>query len=152
MAHGDTLEATEVSPSDMTKEQPPWVETTVDIVIPAFNEESCIEGLLLDVMMAKQDDWFEIQNIYVISDASRDETDEIVQQVATRDQRVKLIRKRERKGKQDSMNLAFSVSSADVVVFIDADVRLGSEDSISKVVQYFLSIQAGFRHIKPFVT
>jgi len=73
----------------------------------------------------------------VISDASTDETDDIAKQVATRDQRVRLIRKQERKGKQDSINLTFSVTSADVLVFIDADVRLASEQSISKLVEYF---------------
>jgi len=127
---------------------------TVDIVIPAFNEGSCIEGLLNDVVMAKQDNWFEIQHIYVISDASTDQTDHIVQQVATRDQRVKLIRKHERKGKQDSINLAFSISSADVLVFIDADVRLASEHSMLKLVQYFRDgmtalVQGGLVRTRP---
>ncbi|GAI15586.1 unnamed protein product, partial [marine sediment metagenome] len=110
---------------------------TVDIVIPAFNEGSCIEDVLHDVVMARQDDWFRIQNIYVISDASTDQTDDLVQQMAASDRRVKLIRKPERKGKQDSVNLAFSITNADIVVFIDADVILASEDSIRKLVQHF---------------
>ncbi len=126
-----------VIPRDIIKNEPKQAVTTVDIVIPVLNEGSCIEDLLNDVIMAKQDDWFQIQHIYVISDASTDRTDDIVQQVATRDQRVKLIRKQERKGKQDSINLAFSVISADVLVFIDADVMLASGDSISKLLQYF---------------
>jgi len=124
-------------PGDTTRGGPGQAVATVDIVIPAFNEGGCIEGLLKDVVMAKQDDWFQIQQTYVISDGSTDQTDDIVRQVATRDQRVRLIRKQERKGKQDSVNLAFSISSADVLVFIDADVRLGGEDSIRKLVQYF---------------
>lgn len=110
---------------------------TVDVVILAFNEARCIEDVLHDVVMARQDDWFQIRNIYVISDASTDKTDGIVQQMAARDGRVKLIRKPERKGKQDSINLAFSITNADVIVFIDADVRLASEDSITKLVQHF---------------
>lgn len=110
---------------------------TVDLVIPALNEESCIGGLLHDVMTAKQDAWFQIQNIYVISDASTDRTDDIVREAAKRERRLKLIRKPERKGKQDSINLAFSVTSADVVVFIDADVRLAGEDSLAKLIRHF---------------
>lgn len=128
--------------------------TTVDIVIPAFNEGSCIERLLNDVVMAKQDNWFEIQHIYVISDASTDKTDDIVQQVAIRDQRVSLIRKQERKGKQNSINLAFAATSADVLVFIDADVRLANEHSISKLLQYFRDdktalVQGGLVRTRP---
>ena len=123
--------------SDKTKEKLWEAVVTVDVVIPAFNEGSCIKGVLHDVVMARRDDWFQIQNIYVISDASTDQTDDIVQQMAARDRRVKLIRKPERKGKQDSINLAFSITNADLIVFIDADVRLASEDSITKLVQYF---------------
>ncbi len=122
---------------DKTKERPREAVVTVDIVIPAFNEGGCIEGVLHDMVMARQDDWFQIQNIYVISDASTDQTDGIVQQMVARDGRVKLLRKPERKGKQDSINLAFSLTNADVIVFIDADVRLASEDSIRKLVQHF---------------
>ncbi len=122
---------------DKTGEKLREAVVTVDVVIPAFNEGSCIEGVLHDVVMARQDDWFQIQNIYVISDASTDQTDDIVQQMAARDPRVKLIGKPERKGKQDSINLAFSITKADVIVFIDADVRLASEDGITELVQHF---------------
>jgi glycosyltransferase involved in cell wall biosynthesis len=139
---------------DRTKEKLREAVVTVDVVIPAFNEGSCIEGVLHDVVVARQDDWFQIQNIYVISDTSTDQTDGIVQQMAARDPRVKLIRKPERKGKNDSINLAFSITNADVIVFIDADVRLASEDSITKLVQHFRDgnvavVQGGLVHHRP---
>jgi len=137
MAHGDKSEATGGVLSDTTRIKPLQAEITIDVVIPAFNEGSCIEGLLRDVMMARQHDWFQIQNIYVISDASTDQTDDVVQRVTNRDPRIKLIRKKERKGKQDSINLAFKVINTDVVVFIDADVRLASEHSIAKLLYHF---------------
>jgi len=123
--------------SDKTKEKLRETVVTVDVIIPAFNEGGCIKGVLRDIVMARQDDWFQIQNIYVVSDASTDQTDDIVQQMAARERRVKLISKPERKGKQDSINLAFSITNADVIVFIDADVRLASEDSITKLVRHF---------------
>jgi len=127
----------EVSTSDTTVKKHRKTLVTVDVVIPAFNEGSCIEGVLEDVIAARQEDWFKIQNIYVISDASADETDDIVRQAARRDPRIRLVRKQERKGKNDSINLAFSITSADIVVFIDADVRLANEYSIAKLVQRF---------------
>ena len=137
MASKDTAEVTIVLSQVMPTERHQQSVLTVDVAIPAFNEGSCIGDLLDDVVMSKKDDRFQIQHIYVISDSSTDQTDDIVQQFATRDQRVKLIRKQERKGKQDSINLAFSVTNADVLVLIDADVRLASEHSILKMVQYF---------------
>ncbi len=143
-----------VMPRGMVEYRPEQAAATVDIVVPAFNEGGCIEDLLNDVVMAKQGDWFQIQHIYVISDASTDQTDDIVQQIASRDHRVKLIRKQERRGKQDSLNLAFSVASADVLVFIDADVRLATDHSISKLVQYFRDgktavVQGGLVRVHP---
>ena len=144
----------EVVPIDTTAEKHRQAVATVDVVIPAYNEVSCIEGVLHDVIIARQDDWFEIQNIYVISDASTDQTDDIVQRISRGDHRIKLIRKQERKGKNDSINLAFSVSSADIVVFIDADVRLASEHSIAKLVQRFRDgkaslVQGGLVRVHP---
>jgi len=87
--------------SDKSKEKPREAVIAVDVVIPAFNEESCIEGVLYDVLMERQHDWFQIPNIYVISDAPMDQTDDIVQRVTKRDPRIKLIRKKNRKGKSD---------------------------------------------------
>ena len=105
-------------------------------------------------MMARQHDWFQIQNIYVISDAPTDQTDDIVLQMAATDQRLKLGRKRERKGKNDSINLALSTTSANVVLFLDADVRLADEHSIPKLVQHFRDgdvavVQGGLVRIYP---
>jgi len=154
MADRGTQMVRRAIPRDAIMDEPRQAAATVDIVVPAFNEGSCIEDLLNDIIMAKRDDWFQIRQIYVISDASTDQTDDIVQQVATRDQRLRLIRKQERKGKQDSVNLAFSISNADVLVFIDADVRLGGKDSIRKLVQYFRDgktalVQGGLVRVYP---
>ncbi|MFC1971045.1 hypothetical protein ACFLV0_03820 [Chloroflexota bacterium] len=57
---------------DSIRQKPRQANLTIDVVIPVLNEESCIGGLLHDVMVAKSRDWFQIQNIYVISDASTD--------------------------------------------------------------------------------
>jgi len=154
MAHVDKSVATGVVLLDTTRVKPLQPEITVDAVIPAFNEGSCIESVLHDVLMARQHDWFQIQNIYVISDASTDQTDDVVQRVAGRDLRIKLIRKQERKGKQDSINLALSVTSADVVVFIDADVRFADEDSMAKLLHHFRDpktalVQGGLVRVHP---
>ena len=137
IAQEDIFEVIAIALRDTTEEKTREVVVAIDVVIPAFNEECFIRDVLRDVMMAKQDDWFQIQNIYVISDASTDQTDDVVQQMAAEDPRVKLVRKAERKGKQDSINLAFSITNADVIVFIDADVVLASEDSMTKLVQHF---------------
>jgi len=150
----DKSESAAVSLSDAARVKPLQARITIDVVIPAFNEQSCIEGLLDDVMMARQEDWFQIQNIYVISDASNDQTDDIVQRISGRDHRIKLIRKQERKGKNDSINLAFLLSSSDVVLFIDADVRLANEHSITNLLRHFRDgktalVEGGLVRVQP---
>jgi len=154
MVYQDKSLTTEILPSSTSRTQPLQARITIDVVIPALNEESCIEGLLHDVMMVRSRDWFQIQNIYVISDASTDHTHDIVQRLARRDVRIELIKKTERKGKYDSINLAFSISSADVVLFIDADVRLASEQSIAKLLHHFRDdgvslVQGGLVRVHP---
>ena len=130
------------------------VQLRIDIVIPAYNEEDYVGDVLWDVMAAKQSDWFRIGNIYVISDASTDRTDVIVQQACREDKRVKLVRKAERKGKTDSVNKAISFTQADVLVFIDADHRLGDEDTLVNLLRYFHEeqaalVQGGLVRVRP---
>ncbi len=150
----EVLEAAEVLSKDTFRGTPLQARITVDVVIPALNEERCVEGLLHNVVMSRKHNWFQIQNIYVISEASTDQTDDIVQRNARRDHRIKLIRKPERKGKYDSINLAFSITSADFVLFIDADVRFTDENSIAKLLYHFRDeksalVQGGLVRVHP---
>lgn len=114
----------------------PTTTITVDIVVPAYNEEDCIGELLDDLRTVKDESWFKVETIYVISDASTDTTDEIIQRAAADDVRIKLHRKPVRAGKTDSVNLAFSMSHADILVFIDADVRLAGPDTIARLLAH----------------
>ncbi len=140
--------------SDTNAEKRGEAVATVDVVIPAYNEEDYVGDVLRDVMAAKQSDWFRIENIYVISDASTDRTDVIVQQASREDNRVKLVRKAERKGKTDSVNKAISLTQADVLVFIDADHRLGDKDALVNLLRYFHEgqaalVQGGLVRVRP---
>jgi len=56
MLHRDVPAAAEVLPGDTTRETPLRARLTIDIVIPALNEESFIENVLHDMNMAKQYD------------------------------------------------------------------------------------------------
>lgn len=109
----------------------------VSIAIPAYNEERNIGNLLRDTLETEAD-WFCLQDIYVISDASDDKTDEIVLQEAKRDNRIKLVRKPKRQGKWDSLNLAISLCDADVLVLLDADVKLADKKVLRNLLIPFL--------------
>lgn len=137
MVQGGASEAKRGAPSDGLAGEARQGQMTVDVVVPVFNDAGSIGDLLHDLMLARQRGWFRIQSIHVISDASTDGTDDVVHRVAGVDPRVKLVRKKERKGKQDSINVALAVTNADVVVFIDADVRFADRYSLAKLLRHF---------------
>ena len=98
----------------------PDVWPRISVTVPAFNEESSIartiEGLLtLDYPSDRR-------QILVISDASTDRTDEIVRGFA--DRGVDLIRLPRRSGKTEAENAAGPFLTGDVVVNVDATVRI----------------------------
>jgi len=137
VVQGGASEAKRGAPWDGLAGEARQGQVTVDVVIPVFNDAGSIGDLLHDLMLARQRGWFRIQSIHVISDASTDGTDDVIRRVAGVDPRVKLVRKKERKGKQDSINLALAVTNADVVVFIDADVRFADRHSLAKLLRHF---------------
>ena len=113
---------------------------TVDVAIPAHNEERSIDHILRDVVSAQEADWFHLRTIYVISDASTDQTNDIVERFHHTDQRVTLIRTPDRRGKNHLINRLVRLTDADALIFLDADVKLAN----ANVLRYLLEpIHAG---------
>ena len=92
----------------------------VSIVIPAYNEETQIRGSIESLLA--QDYPSERVQILVLSDASTDRTDEIVQEYASRG--VELLRMPSRSGKTAAENASCSVLRGEVVVNSDSSIRL----------------------------
>ena len=78
--------------------------------------------------------------IIVASDASDDDTDEVVKEFATRG--VELVRLPERKGKETAQRAAIEVARGDIIIFTDAKIRLRT-DALSRYVAYFRDPQIG---------
>jgi glycosyltransferase involved in cell wall biosynthesis len=92
------------------------IAPTVAVVVAAHNEEAVI-GRLVESLLA-QDYPGELE-VVVASDASTDGMDALVEQIAQRDGRVRLVRC-PRGGKVAAQNLAVRTVGADVVAFADA--------------------------------
>jgi len=114
----------------------------VSIAIAAYNEETCIADILKDVISAKCTDWLWIDKIFVISDASTDNTDQIVSEFHNKDERVRIITKPERRGKNHSINTAVSIADSDALVLLDADVRLAHERVLEYLIRPIYESQA----------
>ena len=96
---------------------------SVTMLISAFNEEDCIAEKLENSLSLDYPS--ELLEIVVISDQSTDETDEIVSGFA--DRGVKLLRMKERGGKTLGLNAGVAGTSAEFVVFSDANAMYRSD-------------------------
>jgi hypothetical protein len=105
----------------------------VAVLIPARNEEAniaaCVESVLASVGVELE--------VLVLDDASTDRTAAIVAAMAARDARVRLVAglelPQEWNGKQHACWLLAQESSAALMLFLDADVRL-EKDAVARCV------------------
>lgn len=114
------------------------IEPSVTLLISAFNEahvigEKITNALALDYPKDKLE-------ILVISDASTDETDRIVNAYASRG--VTLLRMPDRGGKTLGLNAAMKVAKGEIVVFSDANIMY-LPDTLRRLVQNFADLSVG---------
>lgn len=107
------------------------------VCVCAYNEASCIER--------KVENMLELRaavgelDILVYVDGASDRTAELLQPYADR---ITLVVSPERRGKTYGMNLLVSRTSADVIVFTDANVRM-DQDSIAAIGRRFNDPEVG---------
>lgn len=105
---------------------------TVALIIAAYNEEEVIEKKIQNSLHLKYPD--DLLNIIVFSDASDDNTDEIVKRY--KDKGVSLIRIEGRVGKTECQNRVVDIVDEDILVFSDAN-SMYDPDAISELVSGF---------------
>ena len=99
---------------------PPAQWPMISIVVPAYNEEAQIRGLL-DSLLAL-DYPADRRQIVVVSDASTDGTDRIVAEYA--DRGIELIRMPKRVGKTGAENYVRKMLRGEIVINTDASTRI----------------------------
>lgn len=104
----------------------------VAIVIPAYNEEQRITTVLRAALASKLAD-----EVIVVSDASRDRTAE----VARRFDGVRVIELPFNMGKGGAMSAGVAATQADVLVFVDADLRGLRGEHIDQILRPLLDDQ-----------
>ena len=115
------------------------IEPTVTILIPAYNESSCI----LETIENKLSLEYPIDKleILVISDGSIDGTDEIVRGIGS--DRVRLIRQAPRAGKTAALNMAVPAARGEILVFSDAN-SIYEKGVIRALVSNFADHRVGY--------
>lgn len=114
------------------------IEPSVALMIAAYNEEKDIKAkldncLALDYPKDKLE-------IIVVSDASTDNTDDIVR--SYEDKGVRLVRVEGRVGKTEARNLAIKNTQAEIVLFSDATTEY-RPDLVKKLARNFADPQVG---------
>lgn len=104
---------------------------SVDIVIAAYNEESCIKARIENAL---QQNYQGELNIFVASDGSTDRTGEIITDFS--DPRVKAFDFPENRGKISVLNDLISQSTADYLVLTDANTEF-KEDAVDILIRSF---------------
>lgn len=92
------------------------------IVVPCFNEEATINAFYDAVIpvMEQTKDRFEI---IFINDGSRDKTEDILKELASKDERVRVINFARNFGQQAGILAGFKEASGDAVIDIDVDLQ-----------------------------
>jgi cellulose synthase/poly-beta-1,6-N-acetylglucosamine synthase-like glycosyltransferase len=117
-------------------------EPSVSILTAAHNEASDIaQSIKNKIELDYPSDRFEI---IVISDASTDDTDEIVKDCAKRfPNRLKLLRQNPQQGKTAALNLAARQARGDVLVFADAN-SIYDRRALKQLVTNFNDPEVGY--------
>ena len=111
------------------------------VAIMAHNEEANISRVL-DGLLAQVTKTVSIEEIHVVASGCTDRTEEIVNEYATKDSRVRLTRQIQRKGKASAINLLKKNINHEVYVLHNADT-LPTPSTIEALVAPFADPQVG---------
>jgi cellulose synthase/poly-beta-1,6-N-acetylglucosamine synthase-like glycosyltransferase len=111
---------------------------TVSIVLAAYNEELVIRGRIKNLLnLDYPQDRLEI---FIVSDASTDQTDAIVGEY--RDRGVTLMVRPKRAGKTEALNAACPRARGDILLFTDANGALDAS-AVKRLVRHLSSARVG---------
>jgi len=110
----------------------------VTLIVSAFNEADCVAAKLDNTLAL--DYPRQCLDVIVVSDASEDGTDEIVQGYEAKG--VRLLRMQQRGGKTLGLNAGVAASQGDIVVFSDANAMYKA-DAIQRLVAPFAAADIG---------
>jgi cellulose synthase/poly-beta-1,6-N-acetylglucosamine synthase-like glycosyltransferase len=115
------------------------IEPAVTVLVPAYNEAAVIAATL-DAILAQDYPAAKLQ-IVVVSDASTDGTDAVVESYGTK--RVTLLRQAQRGGKALGLNAGVRIARGEINVFCDANARF-APDAVRQLVRNFADPDVGY--------
>lgn len=101
----------------------------ISLVIPAYNE-ALILNILYERVVAAAATWGEDWELLLIDDGSRDNTFQIASQIASKDQRVKVLSFSRNFGHQAAVTAGLEHAAGEIISVIDADLQDPPEELI----------------------
>jgi dolichol-phosphate mannosyltransferase len=92
----------------------------VSVVLPTYNERDNI-GPLIEAILANLD---RPTQIIVVDDDSPDGTWQVVQEMATNDERIELLRRTDERGLTSALNAGIARARGDVIAWMDCDLSM----------------------------
>src|SRR5581483_5630259 len=105
---------------------------TVDVGIPALNEELNIRRMLQSIGTQKQIN-YHIERIILLSDGSTDKTVQYAKSLKLPN--LHIIEHRKRQGLAKAWYDLLHVAKADILVLLDADIELSNENTLAELVK-----------------
>jgi hypothetical protein len=102
-------------------------------IIPVFNEEKNVESVL--EVLGRCD---LLDELILVDDGSTDQTVEVLQRAALRDQRIRVIRHPGNKGKGQAVFTGWAATTAPYLVLMDADLKNLKPDHIQVLLDPIL--------------
>ncbi len=110
---------------------------TLSVLMPAYNEQRTIEIVLRKVLALD----VHLEEVVVVDDGSTDRTPQIVQQLATEDNRVRFLQMDRNRGKTAAIARALKEAAGDILIVQDADLEYDPAE-IPEVIGPILTGQA----------
>lgn len=120
---------------------------TVSVGVLAYNEENII-GRCLEALQNQELIDGEIVEIIVVSSASTDATDQIVNEFTEKDSRIKLIQQFARRGKANAINDFLERATGDIVIVQSADT-IAEKHTVQKLLEPFKDETIGMVGARP---
>jgi glycosyltransferase involved in cell wall biosynthesis len=108
----------------------PLTRRGLSVVLPAYNEEAVIEATVrrcVAVLSALAPN-FEVFEVIVVDDGSRDRTGQILDRLAFKDRRIKAVHNRPNRGYGGALIVGFDAVSKPLTFFMDSDGQFDIAD------------------------
>lgn len=121
--------------------------TPISVGLIAYNEEENIKNLVLRILGQELLE-FEINEVIVVSSGCTDKTNDIVREISSNNNKVKLLVEEDRRGKYYAINLFLKHAKSEIIVLESADT-LPNIDAIEKICRPLLDARVGIVASRP---